>query len=102
MAPLRVLEYLVNEQYLASSLLELGGKLYNAVVGEEEVVHIDEEAGTVRTKLLLGVLQQESCLAYTAGSLDADKSVVPIDLVHKVAANGSIGMLYKVGVCPIE
>ena len=100
--PVRMLEHLVNEQHFAASLLEFGSKFHDAVAGEEEVVHVDKEAGTIRAEFLPGVLQQESCLAHTTGALDADEPVAPVDLVHEVAAYGSIGVLYEIGVCPVE
>lgn len=101
-APVRVLEHLVDEQHLASATLELPGKVCQAVGREIEIVHVDKEAGTVGPELLLGILQQESRLAHSARSLDADEPVVPVNLVHEVAADRGIGMLHKIGVCTVE
>ena len=82
--------------------MELAGKLYDAVSGKVEVVHVDEEAGAVGAKLLFGILQQEGGLAHATSSLDADKAVVPVNLIHEVAPDGSVRVLYKISVCAIK
>ncbi len=70
--------------------------------GEVEVVHVDEEAGTVCAELFFGILEEECGFTYPSCPLDADKAVVPVNLVHEVAAYGSIGVLYKISVCTVK
>lgn len=67
-----------------------------------KVVHIDEQTGTVGAEFLFGVLQEESGFSYATCPFDTNQAVAPIDLVHKIAANGGIGVLNEVGVCAIE
>ena len=97
LAPTRLLEHLVDQQHAAAVAVELTGKLLYATTLEVEVVHVDIKTLLVAdVEMLLGILQQECRLAHTTGALDADKTVVPVNLIHKAATDGSIDMLYKV------
>lgn len=100
--PVGILEHLVNEKHLASFFDKPAGEIHQTVLGKIKVVHVDVQTGRVGAELFLGVLQQESCLAYTSRALDADQSVVPVDLVHQAPANGGIGMLHQIAVCPVK
>ena len=82
--------------------LEFGGELHDAMSGEVKVVHVDEEAGAVCAEFLFGILQQESSLTYASCAFDTDKTVVPVNLIHEVAANGGICMLYQISVCSVK
>ena len=62
--------------------LEFGGELHDAMSGEVEVVHVDEEAGAVCAEFLFGILQQESSLTYASCAFDTDKTVIPVYFVH--------------------
>ena len=97
-----MLEHLVDQQNFSTTFLEFIGKVYNAVSGEVEVVHVDEQAGAVVPEFFFGVLEKESGFSYATCSLDTNQAVAPVDLVHKIAANGGIGVLNEVGVCAIE
>lgn len=102
LAPVGVLEHLVYQQYLSAAALEFVSEVHQAVTGEVEVVHVDKEAGAVGTEFLFGILQQECGLAYASGAFDTDKTVVPVNLIHEVAANGGICMLYQISVCSVK
>ena len=70
-------------QFLAPfRVLEFGGELHDAMSGEVEVVHVDEEAGAVCAEFLFGILQQESSLTYASCAFDTDKTVIPVYFVH--------------------
>ena len=97
-----MLEHLVYQQYLSAAALEFVSEVHQAVTGEVEVVHVDKEAGAVGTEFLFGILQQECGLAYASGAFDTDKTVVPVNLIHEVAANGGICMLYQISVCSVK
>ena len=70
--------------------------------GEIEVVHVNEQAGTVRSEFLFGVLEKESGFSYATCPFDTNQAVAPVDLIHKITANGGIGVLNEVGVCAVE
>jgi hypothetical protein len=95
-------EYLVYQQYFSTAALKFVCEINDAEIGKVEIVHINEEAGTVGSEFLFGVLQQKRGFAYTTRSFNTDKTVVPVDLIHEVTANGGIGMLNKIGVCAVE
>ncbi|KXT39185.1 hypothetical protein HMPREF2534_01962 [Bacteroides thetaiotaomicron] len=95
-------EHLVDQQYFSATFLKLVGEVNKAVTGEIKVVHIDEQTGTVGAEFLFGVLQEESGFSYATCPFDTNQTVTPVDLVHKIAANGGIGVLNEVGVCAIE
>lgn len=102
MAPVGILEHLVDEKHFASFFDKPAGEIHQTVLGKIKVVHVDVQTGRVGAELFLGVLQQKSCLTYTSCTLDADQPVVPVDLVHQAPANGGIGMLHQITVCPVE
>ena len=82
-------------------MIELSGKVGYAMSLEVEVVHVDVQTlAVVDIKLLLGVLQQEGGFPDAPRTLDADKAVAPVDLIHKGATNGCIRMLHEVSVRP--
>ena len=95
-------EHLVDQQYLSATFLKFVGEVYNAVAREIEVVHVDEQTGTVVPEFLFGVLEKESGFSYATCPFDTNQAVAPVDLVHKIAANGGIGVLNEVGVCAVE
>ena len=102
LAPVGVLEHLVYQQYLPAAALEFVSEVHQAVTGEVKVVHVDKEAGAVGTEFLFGVLQQECGFTYPTSAFDTDKTVVPVNLIHEVAANGGICMLYQISVCSVK
>ena len=82
-------------------MIELSGKVGNAVSLEVEVVHVDVQTLTVADiEVLLGILEEECGLSNTSGALNAYEPVVPVDLVHESTANRCIDMLYEVSMCP--
>ena len=95
-------EHLVDQQYFSATFLKFVSKVYNAVAREVEVVHVDEQAGAVVPKFFFGVLEKESGFSYATCPFDTNQAVTPVNLVHKIAANGGIGVLNKVSVCAIE
>ena len=97
-----MLEYLVDQQYFSAPALKFIGEVDNAVTGELEVVHVNEQARTVCSEFLFCVLEKESGLSYATGSLDTNQAIVPINLIHQVATNGGVGVLYKVSVSAVE
>ena len=100
LAPVLLLENLVNQKYSAPLTVELAGKLLNTFLLKIEVVHIHIEALLVASvEIVLRILKQECGLAHTAGALDADETVVPIDLIHQATPDRSMGMLYQIGMC---
>ena len=101
-APVRMFEYLVYQQYFSTAALEFISEINDAEIRKVEIVHIDKEAGTVSAEFLFSVLQQKRGFTYTTRSFNTDKTVVPVDLIHEVTANGGIGMLNKIGVCAVE
>ena len=72
------------------------------MAGEIEIVHVNKEAGTVRSELLFGILEEESGFSYATGPFDTDQTVAPIDFVHQITTNRSVGVLNKVSVCAVE
>ena len=103
LAPVGLLEYLVDEQYLTAPGVELGGELCQPLALKIKVVQVDvQAAAVVGAEVLLGVLKQEGGLAYPSCALDANKPVVPVYLVHQGASNWSVGMFHKVGMCSEE
>jgi hypothetical protein len=70
------------DQLAVRKALEFGGELHDAMSGEVEVVHVDEEAGAVCAEFLFGILQQESSLTYASCAFDTDKTVIPVYFVH--------------------
>ena len=46
--------YLVYQQHFSSAALEFGGELHDAMSGEVEVVHVDEEEMCIRDRLIHG------------------------------------------------
>lgn len=96
-APVGFLEHLVNEEGLAAMVDEIAGKISNAVAMKIEVVHIHVQTRAVTdTELLLGILQQEGRLPYPSRTFNADKAVVPVDLIHKGATDRGVRMLQEV------
>ena len=103
LAPVWLFEHLVDEQHTPTTTHKLFGKLCNAFALEVEVVHINvEHAAVALYEFFFGILQEECCLSHATCSLYANEPVVPVDLVHQPTANGSIGVLYKIGVCAKE
>ena len=86
-------EHLVDQQYFSATFLKLVGEVNKAVTGEIKVVHIDEQTGMVGSEFLFGVLDKESCFSYATFPFDTNQTVTPVNLVHKIAANGGIGCL---------
>ena len=72
------------------------------MAGEVEIVHVDKKTGAVGSELFFGILQQECSLTHTPGTFDTDKTVVLVNLIHEVAANGGICMLYQISVCSVK
>ena len=101
-APFGMLKHLVDQQNFSATFLKLVGKVYDAMPREIEIVHVDEQTGTVGAEFLFGVLQEESGFSYATCPFDTNQAVTPVNLVHKIAANGGIGVLNKVSVCAIE
>ena len=102
-APRGVLEDLVDEQHLASHKAEVARELGEALALEVEVVHVDIEAtAAAYIEVLAGVLKEETGLADATRALDADEGSAPIDLVHKGATHGQVGVLDEVGMCAKE
>ena len=65
-----------------------------------EVIHIDIEASAVSSiKVLLDIFQKKGRFPYTTCSLYAYQATMPINLVHQGAPDGSVRMLYEIGVC---
>jgi len=95
-------ENLVYQQHFSAATLEFVGKVHDTVAGEVEIVHVDKKTGAVGSELFFGILQQECSLTHTPGTFDTDKTVVPVNLIHEVAANGGICMLYQISVCSVK
>lgn len=72
------------------------------MLGEIEVVHVQVEARTFSSELLLGILQEEGGLAHSPCALDADKPVFPVDFIHQSAAYGSVRMLHQILMCSVK
>ena len=101
--PVGVLKHLVNQQYSTSTSQELACKVGNTTTLEVEVIQIDIQARTIATEALLGILQQEGCLAHATRALDAYQAGIPIYLVHQIATDkGGTDVLYQVIVCAIK
>ena len=99
-APILLFEHLVDQQNLTSARVEIGCKVGYATSLEVEVVHVHiQAAAVVGSKVLLGVLQQKRGLSNTTSTLNANKAVVPVDLVHEISSNWSVRMLNEVFVC---
>ena len=99
-APILLFEHLVDKQNLTSARVEIGCKVGYATSLEVEVVHVHiQAAAVVGSKVLLGVLQQKRGLSNTTSTLNANKAVVPVDLVHEISSNWSVRMLNEVFVC---
>ena len=101
-APVRELEYLVDEKHLSSALYEFAGKVHQTVLREIKVIHVHEQAGAVITELFLGVLQKERSFPYSSCAFDADEAVAPVDFVHQVTPHGGIGMFDQIIMCSVE
>ena len=85
-APIRLLEYLVYQQYFSSVVDKVPGEFCNTFTLEIKVVHVDIEASPiVCAKLFLGILQQKCGLSYTACPFNANHATVPVNLIHKGA-----------------
>ena len=97
-----MLEDLVDKENPTTMIAKLRDKLHQRMVAEVEVVHVHIEAGAVGAILLLGILQQESRLTYTPGSLDANHAVAPIYLIHQIPAHRGIEVLHQIGMCTIK
>ena len=97
LAPVGLLEDLVNEQDPSPVAVELTGKVGDATPLEVEVVHVDVETLAVSdTEVLLGVLQQEGCLTHTASALDANQAVVPVYLIHEGSTNWRVNVFHQI------
>lgn len=95
--PAVLLENLVDDKYFSATLYKFFGKVHDTASLEVKAVHVDVQATSqIDVEILLGVLQQERCLAYAARSLDANHPVRPVDFVHQRACHGSVGMLNEV------
>ena len=82
-------------------MIELSSKISYTMTLKIEIVHVDIQTLTVvDIKLLLGVLKQEGGLSNAPGTLDANQSVTPVNLVHKGSTNWCIGMFHEISVCP--
>ena len=87
LAPVWVLEDLVDQKGATAELLEVSHKLAQSVCVEVEVVHVNVETTTViRTILLECILQQEGSFAYTTAALDTDQAAAPVNLVNQSTA----------------
>ena len=95
LAPVRLLEDLVNLECPASMAVEFASKVADSASLEVEVVHVDVKALAVASvEMLLCVLKEERSLANASGPLDANEPVVPVNLIHKGATNRSIGVFH--------
>ena len=84
-------------------MIEFRSEFRDAFTLKIEVVHINIETVAVfYSEMLFGILQKERGFAYSSGTFNADKTVIPIDLVHKGATNRSVGMFHQVGMCSEE
>ena len=102
-APIWVLEHLIDEQDFTTSLHELLGKLEERLPLEVEVVHVDVETPAIsRTEVLFRILEQESCSAYAATTLNADKSLVPINFIHQGTSDGRLCAFHQILMHSIE
>ena len=68
-------EHLVDQQYFSATFLKFVGEVYNAVAREIEVVHVDEQTGTVVPEFLFGVLEKESGFSYATCPFDTNQTV---------------------------
>ena len=101
--PVGLLENLVYQQYTTTMTTKFSCKIGYTAPLEIKVVHVDIQALAVcDIKLLLGILEQEGCLAYATCSLNANHAVVPIDFIHQCTTNGRVDMLNQVTVCTVE
>ena len=92
--PAVLLEYLVNDEYLASTFHKFLGEVHDAAPLEIETVHVNVEAAPhVNIEILLGILEKKGCFAYTTWSFDANQPVTPVDFVHQGTRHCSVRML---------
>lgn len=98
LAPVGLLEDLVEEEHPPALFDKLTRKVGNAVALKVEVVHVDIQALTViLAELLFGVLEQEGCLSYAPRTLDAYQPVVPVDIIHQPTTHRCVRMLDEIG-----
>src|SRR3712207_9314301 len=82
-------------------IYEFSGKLGYAFPLEIEIIHVDVQTSSIRSAIFLfGILQEESRLANASGAFDTYHVVVPINLIHEVATDLSVGVLNQIGVSP--
>ena len=94
---IHVYEDLINEQHPSAPMIELTGEIGNATSLEVEVVHVDVKTlFVVHIKLFLGILQEECGLSDASRTLDANHTVVPVNLIHECTTNRSIHMLNQI------
>ena len=103
LAPVGLLEHLVDEQHLAAQGAELAREVGQALALEVEIIHVDVQAfAAAHIKMFLGVLQQERRLSDAACALDANHRASPVDLVHELAVHGQVDMVHQISVSPKE
>ena len=103
LAPVRLLEDLVDEKGSAAMADKVACKVCDSSALEIEIVHIHIQALAVsRAKVLFGILEKECRLAYTACSLNANHTVAPVYFVHQGASYWCVRMLYEVCMCSEE
>ena len=69
-----MLKHLVDQQNFSATFLKLVGKVYDAMPREIEIVHVDEQTGTVGSEFLFGVLEKESGFSYATCPFDTNQT----------------------------
>ena len=84
---------------LSAGFHKVAGEVNKFPSLEVEGVHIGiETLSHARIEVVLGIREEELSAPHTAGSANADQPVTPVDRIHERAPNGSIGVLYEIGV----
>ena len=84
---------------MSADFNEVAGEVHEFPSLEVEGVHVGVETlSHAGIEVVLGIREEELCAAYSAGSANADQPVTPVDRIHERAPNGSIGVLYEIGV----
>ena len=103
LAPVRLLEDLVDEKGSAAVANKVACKICDSSALKIEIVHIHKQTLAVsRAKVLLGILKEECRLSYTACSLNANQTIAPVDFVHQSTSYWCVRMLYEVCMCSEE